>query len=300
MCPSAPPQISQTMSRIAHLVALLLLLALIGCGSGADMMAPEEMEPVETRLSVALLTTALEGGLRETEVHLNNYGQENEELPESWYRSNDAYIRLGAGLGGGEIRFEIPESRSARGPFRFLYYVQDVNVVADSVAVTLPGGPQDLTLTIRFPFEEDGTEFKGHCLTSSGGACLGSKDSIAPDIQLDDAYVDVLLLPTVATGTLTFDVVDVQFEGDVQAGGFCNINLGFIAFDLCDALAGYENQITAAITTTVFSAFSEGDLQGQIAAGVQPFFAALGIGDILSLRREGTELVIVHQPRLAM
>jgi hypothetical protein len=288
------------MSRIVPIAGLLLLLALIGCDSGTSMDEPDVREPVETRLSITLLTTALEGGLRETEVHLNNYGQENEELPESWYRSNDAYLRLGAGLGGGEIRFGIPESRSARGPFRFLYYVQDVNVVADSVAVTLPGGPQDLTLTVRFPFEEEGTEFKGHCLTSSGGSCLGSKDSIAPDIQLDDAYVDVLLQPTVTAGTLTFDVVDVRFAGDVQAGGLCNINLGFFAFDLCDTLGRYKDQITTAITTTVFSAFSEGDLQGQVAAGIQPFLAALGIGDILSLRREGAELVIVHQPSLAM
>lgn len=289
------------MWRVLYIVTFLLLLALIGCDSGMDMMAPDEkLEPIETRISVALLTTALEGGMRETEVHLNNYGQENEERPESWYRSNDAYIRLGAGLGGGEIRFDIPESRSARGPFRFLYYVQDVNVVADSIRVTLPGGPQDLLLTVRFPFEEEGTEFKGHCLTSSGGSCLGSKDRIAPDVQLDNAYVDVVLQPTVAAGTLTFEVVDVQFVGDVQAGGFCNINLGFTSFDLCDALGNYENLITTEITTTVFSAFSEGDLQGQVAAGIQPFLTAFGIGDILSLRRDGAELVIVHQPRLAM
>ncbi|HMB90658.1 MAG TPA: hypothetical protein VKP65_07415 [Rhodothermales bacterium] len=288
------------MSRLVPIFGLLLLLALVGCDSGTSMDEPDVMGPVETRISVALLTTALEGGLRETEVHLNNYGQENEERAESWYRSNDAYIRLGPNLGGSEIRFDIPESRSARGPFRFLYYVRDVNIVADSVAVTLPGGPQDLLLTVRFPFEEDGTEFKGHCLTSSGGGCLGSKDSIAPDIQLGDAYVDVLLVPTVAAGALTFDVVDVQFVGDVQAGGFCNINLGFIAFDLCDALGSYKDQITTEITTTVFSAFSEGDLQGQVAAGIQPFLTAFGIGDILSLRRDGAELIIVHQPRLAM
>jgi hypothetical protein len=264
-----------------------------------DTLAPEPVEPVETRLSVALLTNALEGGLREIDVHLNNYGEENEERPESWYRSNDAYIRLGATLGGGEIRFDIPESRSAQGPFRFLYYMRDVNVVADSILVALPDDPQDFTLAVRLPFEEEGNEFKGHCLTGGGGACLGSKDSIAPDVQLDDAYVDIFLQPAVIAGALTFEVVDVHLVGTFEAGGVCRVNLLFVSFDLCDALTNYGSLISSEMNTAIFAAFSEGDLQGQVAAGVQPFLAAFGIGEILSLQREGDELVIVHRP-LAM
>ena len=198
-----------------HIACLLVLLAggLIG---GCEVAGPEEepaSETQETTLQASFLESAVETALDGTEVRLNNYGTRDEERPDSWQRSDDAFIRLGPTLGGTEFRFTLEESRTNAGPFRLLYYVQDVNVLADSLVVTLTDDTTAVLLDVVMPLEENGAEFKGHCLSTLFGGvrgCLGGSDSSAPDVQLDDGALVLTVQPIVFDGSLTFEVVAVR------------------------------------------------------------------------------------------
>ncbi len=284
------------MSRNARLAgALCCLVALLPAGCDGNGPAP----PEETTLGVAFVRSAVESSLRGTAVHLNNYGSEGEERAKSWHRSDDAFIRLSPALGGAEIRFDIPESRTDRGPFRFLYYVNDLNVLADSIAVAVEDDPQELRLVVRLPFEEDGTEFKGHCLDTSflGGGCLGSKDRAAPDVHLRRARLALTLRPVLVGGGLSLEATEARFEGEIQAGGVCNVNLGFVAFDVCEALAGYEGSIRDEMETTVLAEVNRADVRAHLAAGIRPLLDALGVGEVVFVYRSGDALVVGHHRR---
>ncbi len=279
------------------LVLLAAALSPAGCDTDGPAAPPG---PEELTLGSALVTAALQGSLREAAVHLNNYGAEDEERTDSWHRSNDSFLRFGPSLGGAEVRFTIPESESKRGPFRFLYYVNDVNVQSDSITVGLAPDSLYWLLAVRLPFEEDGDEFKGHCLTDSflsrGQGCLGSKDRIAPDVDMADAFVEVRLRPVVQDGGLGFEAVAAAFDGTLQAGGVCNIDVAGVGFDVCGALTGYEGEIRGALTSTVLDGFNRPDLQAQVAAGIRPILDAFGIGRVVYLRRAGDDLVVGHVP----
>ncbi len=284
---------SQTLRR-ARFFFVLVALVLPGC-DGSGPATPEE-----TTLDVAFVRSAVQSSLRGTAVHLNNYGAEGEERERSWHRADDAFLRFSPGLGGAEIRFDIPESRTDRGPFRFLYYVHDLNVLADSIAVAVEDDSQALHLVVRLPFEEEGTEFKGHCLNTSflGGGCLGSKDRAAPDVHLRRARLALTLRPVVvAGGGLSLEALGARFEGQIQAGGVCNVNLGVVAFDLCEALAGYEGSIRDQMETTVLVEINREDVRAHLAAGIRPLLDALGIGEVVFVYRSGDALVVGHHPR---
>lgn len=276
-------------------VLLAAVLALGGCDGTPSGPAP----PEETRIEVPALRQALEASLRGLEVHLNNYGSEGAEREHSWHRADDAFLRLPPALGGATFAFDLPESRSVAGPFRLLYYVNDVNVRADAVTVeALPDTVAGL-LQVFLPFEEEGKEFKGHCLSRTflgTRGCLGSKDRIAPDIELDAAGVALTLRPEVFEGGLTLAAEAVVLRGTVQAGGVCRIDLGVASFDVCDTLAGYENDLRAAVEERVGAALVQADVQAEIAMALRPVLDAFGIGTVVYVEREGAALVIGHTP----
>lgn len=269
---------------------LLLLLLATGCDSTESDATAEG--PIETPLDAALLETVLQMQLRAAEVHLNNYGEEDEERDNSWLRSEDAFFRFGSA----ELRFTIPESRTRAGPFRLFYYVRDLNTFNDSATVSSVISADEITLVARIPFEQEGTEFKGHCLTSTflgTRGCFGSRDRIAPDLQLSDASIELLLRPVVLNGSLSLEAVAVAFEGTVQAGGICTIDLGV---DVCDVLTNYKETIRETVETLVLDELRQEAFQAFLAAEVQPLLGALGIGEVLALRVEGEQLIIVHSP----
>ena len=276
-------------------VLLAAVLVFGGCDGAPAGPAP----PEETRVAVPALRQALEASLRGLEVHLNNYGPEGAEREHSWHRADDAYLRLPPALGGSVFRFDLPESRSVAGPFRLLYYVNDLNVRADGVAVeALPDTAAGL-LRVFLPFEEEGKEFKGHCLSRTflgTRGCLGSKDRIAPDIELAAAGVALTLRPEVFEGGLTLAAEAVVLRGTVQAGGVCKLDLGVASFDICDTLADYEADLRAQVEQRVGAALVEGEVQAEIATALRPLLDALGIGTVVYVEREGAALVIGHTP----
>ena len=97
----------------------------------------------------------------------------------------------------------------------------------------------------------------------------------------------------VLNGSLSLEGVAVAFEGTVQAGGVCTIDLGV---DVCDVLTNYKDTIRETVETLVFDELQQEAVQAFLAAEVQSFLAALGIGEVLALRVEGEQLVVVHSP----
>ena len=289
---------------------LLLLIALLvwnGCDSGGTgALTDEEEEPVdqiqETVLPDQFLQTVIATALQGSEVHLNNYGDRGEERDDSWLRSDDAWIRLGSELGGEEIRFTIAESRTSVGPWRLLYYVQDVNLLADSIAVQVAEDTTDILLNVILPLEEEGAEFKGHCLTTLLGglrSCVGGSDATAPDVQLDEPAVVLTLQPAVLDSSLTLEAAELRLEGDVRAGGVCDLSGLGISFDVCDTIAGYRDNLRTQFESVALEALNQESVRRQIAAGLRPLLTAIGIGQIIELRRESSAVVVVHRPPVA-
>ena len=151
--------IDLTLMYLRFSILMLLVLLAAGCDSTESDVIAEG--PTETPLNAALLERVLQIQLRAAEVHLNNYGEEDEERDNSWLRSEDAFVRFGAA----ELRFTIPESQTRVGPFRLFYYVRDLNTINDSATVASVISVDEILLVARIPFEQEGTEFKGHCLS---------------------------------------------------------------------------------------------------------------------------------------
>ena len=286
------------MPRLSYILILWLTGLLLAAVAGCDSDGMDEPAVEETVLRASLVQIAVQGALQETAVHLNNYGEEGEERENSWYRSHDSFIRLGASLGGGEFRFDIPESRTNVGPFRLLYYVRDLNVLSDSVTARVEPDSLDLFLTVVLPFEDEGREFKGHCLSETFGVvtgCLGSRDRIAPDLELDDAGLQLTVRPVVVDSSLAFEAAAVQFDGTVQAGGVCDIDLGVTHVDVCDVLTDYEKDLQRELERLAFESLNDPAIQVEIAAGLRPFLDGLGIGEVVYLERAGPDLVVGHR-----
>lgn len=287
-------------TRLPALLALILLLAgceLTGSNDDDDRDAAPQIE--ETLLTEVFLQTAMTEGLRGTVVRLNNYGDKGEEQEDSWQRSDDALVRLSPTLGGDEFRFTIAESRTDVGPVRLLYYVNDVNALTDRLTAFVADDTLAVLLTAVLPLEEEGAEFKGHCLLRAFGgvrACLGGSDGAAPDVQLRDGRLALTFRPLVLDGDLALDLADVAFEGTVQAGGVCNLGIGGTRVDICNAVAGYKDDLRTAFQTLALDALGTDAVRQATAAGLRPFLDALGIGEVMELRREGSGLVVVHRP----
>ncbi|MEO8055028.1 MAG: hypothetical protein ABI768_07735 [Acidobacteriota bacterium] len=102
-------------------------------------------------------------------------------------------------------------------PEKVYYDVQDVN--SNGLSASVAGGQFVLALT----FESAGPEIRGrvrYCDAGVFGACLSHswKDSLAPDIQIDNVRVTLRLTPGVANGALTFPSGLGAIEADVQIG----------------------------------------------------------------------------------
>ncbi len=272
-----------------HMVLLVLVFA--ACDTGAGL--PEETTE-EATLGAVLIERAVQGSLRATTLRLNNYGTEDEEQRESWLRSNDAVLQFGET----EIRFSLPEVREKQGPFAFLYYVQDLNARPDAITVTSQSDSSGLRFLVEIPFEEDGAEFKGHCVSSGwvGSNCLTGRDRAAPDVQWDAVHLTLVLEPVVFEQGLSMAVTSVALGGTVQAGGVCNLGLGGVRFDVCHLLTDYKDVLQPTIENLVYEELHREAIQRMVAHEVRPLLNALHIGDVVALRTEGDVLFLTHRP----
>ena len=227
-----------------------------------------------TRIKGAVVASLIEWSFSGTQIHLNNYGPRHED---SWHRANASYLRLGPALGGSETRFDIPEA--SKGPWRF--YVNDVNVQSITVQ-SVPGA-----FKMLMKFESSGTEIKGRC---SAIVCVGATDAAAPDFQLDNAIVEISLVPALHrtdTAGISYGAFTVRFSASVDGAG----PLG----ETLDGLA--KNKIKTIVEAKLSSALEQRSIKDRLAAAITPLLSSLGVLSITGVRMDGADLIIEYLPR---
>lgn len=248
---------------------------------------PPQPEPpgqdvrVPTSLIVAVINNVLPG----TQLHLNNFGPKHGK---SWHKPNDSFVKLPTALGGMQFGFNVPEGVKDldcgllcpdAGDAKF--YVQDWNLSSAQV------GWQSPTFKLSLSMESNGREIKGFhtgSLTSLG-------DNGVPDVEINNARMDVFLRPIASQGRLTYTVTKVDFNASVQATGACNI----FGIDICNPLFGYKNTIVSLVEAQVRTRLNDSTLRDRVANAVQPVLNQFGIRQITKVSVSGDNLVIRHQ-----
>lgn len=234
----------------------------------------------ETRIPLRLYLAVLESKLRGTGLHLNNYTKHRHG--NSWHQANSSYVKLSSNLGGKLVRFNIPEAKKGR----FRYYVRDVNM--QSISFDVSGGRAKM----RVLFESRGTEIKGRCAGSIW--CAGASDGAAPDVQMNNARIDISIKPAVsANGSLTYDGSNAIFSAKIQAQGVCKY------LDVCNLLTHYKREIKNSVQNGVRNALNNRTIRDKVATALRPLLTRYGIGRITGVRINGNELVIWHMPRIS-
>jgi hypothetical protein len=235
---------------------------------------------IPTQLIVTLLNNALPG----TQLHLNNFGSKHGK---SWHKPNDSFVKLPPAFGGSQFNFNLPEGRKDLdcgilcpdlGDAKF--YVQDWNLSNAQV------GWQNSAFKLSLAMESSGREIKSF---HTGRVTLG--DNGIPDVNINNARMDVFLRPIAENGRLSYTITNVDFNADIQATGACNV----FGIDICNPLFGYKNTVVSLVETQVRNRLNDPSLRDRVSTAVQPVLNQFGIRQITQVTVSGNDLVIRHQ-----
>jgi hypothetical protein len=261
------------MSITRRQTVLSLGAALLGAAAAPALAGiPDRVRPPVPRQATIFLGLAASqmgaqvGGL---EVRLHNYGGDGE------VQRNASSIRFSPT----EIEMiDIPPV--TRGGNR--YFLNDINLNRRLVRAA-----SGLGLRMILGFESRGRELIGYCR----GTCLAGPDSSAVDIHLNEIRVDIVYLPEVYAGGITFVPGDIGFTASIRAGGICG------GPDICNVLTNYRTHIHRAIRSRIGAHLRAERHKARIAAAVRPALDLLGIGQVQAVRVQGMNLLITHLPR---
>ncbi|NDJ18202.1 hypothetical protein [Myxacorys almedinensis] len=248
---------------------------------------PPQPEPPgqDVRVPAQLIVPLVNNAIRGTQLHLNNFGPKRGK---SWHKPNDSFVRLPQTLGGNEFRFNVPEGVKDLDCGFFCpdmgdakFYVQDWNL--NSLQV----GWQRPTFKLSLLMESAGREIKGF----HTGALASLGDNGVPDVEINNARMDVFLRPIASNGRLSYAVTQVGFNANIQATGACNI----FGVDICNPLFGYKNTIVSLVETQVRARLNDPALQSRVANAVQPVLNQFGIRQITKVSVSGDDLIIRHR-----
>ena len=240
---------------------------------------------ITTRLNASLLASLIEGVFTGTVIHLNNFTRTSHAVSgrDSWLLRGDAFVTRSAAMGGGTTPITLEEV--SRGPLR--YYVRDLNL--DRVTVR----PETDAFRLTFRFETGGpVEITGRCSNTTASidpACaLGSDDS-APDFNITDARLEIILPPVRdASGSLTYGPARVNFELNVEGGGVGSIST-------------FEDLVSRSIKRNVepliTGMIDNAALRRTVARSLRPALDRAGVGNVINVRFEGSDLVIESYAR---
>jgi hypothetical protein len=236
-----------------------------------------------TRINASSLAAIIEGIFRGTVIHLNNYTPRKHTVGsrDSWHLANDSFLRRSAAMGGAETRFSLEEV--SQGPLR--YYVRDFNLSRITVQ------PEADAFRVSFQFEDRGAdEIKGRCSNTTASidvACAAGSDDTAPDFEINSARVDIRLPPVRnADGDLTYGPVGVTFDASVEGGG-----LG----DFFESRV--KRSIRSNIEPRITSLVDDSVLRRTVARALRPALDRARVGSVITVRFEGSDLVIESYPR---
>jgi hypothetical protein len=236
-----------------------------------------------TRVNALILATLIERAFRGTVIHINNFTSRSHAVDgrDSWHLANDSFATIPIRSGPRTRIFNLAEV--SQGPLR--YYVRDLNLTRVFVRIA------DNAFRLIFAFEDRGpTEIKGKCSNTTGSidlACPAGSDSTAPDFEINDARLEVLLTPgRDASGNLTYGAVRTTFEASVEGGGVGGIFEERVERAIKSAV---EEIVTRELDTTAS--------REAVGRALRPELDRRGIGSVIVARIEGSDLVIESYPR---
>jgi hypothetical protein len=235
-----------------------------------------------TRINADVLAALIESAFRGSQVHFNNFTSHRHAVAgrDSWHLADDSFFTIPTALGGRTVHFNIPEVSA--GPLH--YYVNDFNLTHVFVRTRASA------FRLIFPFEDRGPEIIGRCSSTTASIdpqCAAGSDSTAPDFNIDDASLEVLFTPVKdAAGNLTYGNVTTTFQATVRGGG-----AGALVEDRL------KQAIKTAVEDTVTRELNQQSRRDALARVLRPELDRRGVGTIIAVRFEGTDLVIDSYPR---
>jgi hypothetical protein len=237
---------------------------------------------VTRRIPTSLLTSAVQGLFIGTRIHLNNW-KRVANWPGAEGVPNDAFIRFGEGLGNIEVRFDIPESRS----HPYVYYVNDINLR------NITAGVEGEYFKLTFFLEDSGTEFRGFCYSKANLLCKSGGDSSAPDIEMNNAKIEVLLKPVGYFGDLTFGEVNVRMTADIRAHGVA------AGLDLLPIGEAYKRSIRAAFERSIRQVLNTDSVRRMVSNEFRPILTSQGVGTIQTVELSPSYFTVSYFPAVS-
>ena len=174
-------------------------------------------------------------------------------------------------------------------PMRIKYQVNDLN--SNGISASVAGGQ----IVLSVGFEGGGSEIKGrvrYCDVGAFGACASAswKDSLAPDIQIENARATFRLTPRLTRGALELPPGQFAFDTDVQS---------LSAFEnwLVPSLRRWTNETKETARNSLNQRLNTAAVRGAIASAVTGRLRAAdpSFTTILSITPSGGSIVIEYE-----
>ena len=232
-----------------------------------------------------IIASAVEYAANGSKISLNNYGN---RYGKSWHKANDSYIQTASVLGSDTQRFDIPELIKDLDCGRWCpdmgdgkFYINDWN--ANNVSVKW----QNPYFKISLLFESNGREIKG--FHTGSFKTLG--DGGMPDVNIDNARLDIYVKPVATNGGLSYRVMNTDFKADIQATGTCRVS----RVDVCNTVFDYKNQIVSEVQNKVTALLNNQSMRVSVAEVIQPVFNNIGANNITKVSTSGDFLVVHYE-----
>jgi hypothetical protein len=226
--------------------------------------------------ALSYIATQINAQVQDTQLHLNNLN------------GDTSFIKLPSAFGGGKYPFSIPKKvvdldcgSLCLDLGDAIFYVNDWNLNQTQVSWQSP------YFILSLSFESAGREIKGYHST------LG--DNGVPDVNIDNARLDVKIQPILVNGFISYKVVDTTLHGNIQATSVCDV----LGIDLCNPLLGYKDMIRSTVDTQIRNRLNDPVMRQKIDAFVQPKLAQMGVprfGTVTTsaVQASGNNLVFVY------
>ena len=226
-------------------------------------VAPPVTQPAtaaDLRITFTELTRLLQSIAGGTRIYLNN-------VPGGMF-ANQSFVQIAPTQ---QYPVTVPVKSFDILGSKYGYFVSDVGSV--SVKISPVSGALRLTVS----FESDGPEAVAGCIS---GSC--SLTDVLPDIQWDNAVVNIDFVPIRFNGSISLEVKSVTTGGNAR--GVCKAGAEFFAREACTLglpLANRSiNQMRAELPAILKAAANQQPIQQQLAEGLKRYLSLGQAGEV--------------------
>ena len=234
-----------------------------GVTLGVAAMAPYFAPPVaaaDLKITFAELTRLLQSIAGNTKIYLNN-------VPGGLF-ANQSFVQISATQ---QYPVTIPVKSFDILGSKYGYFVSDVASTSVSIA------PIQGALRLTVNFESAGPEAIATCIS---GSC-NLADAL-PDIQWDNATVNIDFVPIRFNGSISLEVKNVTTGGSARA--VCKSNADFLAREACYLGLPFANrsigQLRGELPNILKAAANQQAIQQQLAEGLKRYLTLGQAGEV--------------------